>query len=701
VADAIRPDLDFLLNTVRSGHWHKAVAAHRDPAGFARLMSASDQDLLATQGGRIALGQIATIIIAKGGGVADITVGDCLELRKAEHDLAKRRRSNRFLFYSLLKELGLFPPDAPATLRSFTVFSGQLTPEQLIDRYKLQCQPVRELLVDYLTERQPALDYVSLRGLVNVLARHFWKNLESHHPGIDSLRLPRDVATAWKQRLRTKVTRRRLPNGTVAEVTSPRDSYLDILSKVRGFYLDIAEWALDEPARWGPWAATSPVSGNEISYKKRNSRRKAKMDQRTRERLPVLPTLVGTAEQRLRDARTRLQAVRAVSAGGTFTVLGDTFVKTANRDNADPDSTVCVYDDSGRRRDLGLEEHRAFFGWAAIEFLRHTGVRIEEMLETSHYSITQYRLPTTGELIPLLQIAPSKNDEERLLVVGPELADVISAIITRIRGEAGAVPLIPFYDQMECVWTPPLPLLFQWCSAGDQRAVSSNSIRRAINEILMATGLTDAAGQPLIFQAHDFRRLFTTEAIMNGMPPHIAQLLLGHKDINTTMGYKAVYPEEAINGHRAFIARRRTLRPNEEYRTPTDEEWDEFLGHFERRKVALGECGRAYGTSCQHEHSCIRCPVLRVDPGQRRRLEEIRDNLTARIAEAERESWRGEAENLGVSLVHANDKLAQLDIRAHRTKTINLGIPTFSEITGRTASPPRPTRPATDLATTT
>lgn len=409
VADAIRPDLDFLLSTVRSGHWHKALSAHRDPAGFARLLSVSDQDLLVSQGGRVALGQIATIIIAKGGGVADITVGDCLELRKAEIDLAKRRRSNRFLFYSLLKELGLFPPDAPATLRSFTVFSGQLTPEQLIDRYKLECQPVRDLLVDYLTERQPALDYVSLRGLVNVLARHFWKNLETHHPGIDSLRLPRDVATAWKQRLRTKVTRRRLPDGTVAEVTSPRDSYLDILSKVRGFYLDIAEWALDEPARWGPWAATSPVSGNEISYKKRNSRRKAKMDQRTRERLPVLPTLVGTAEQRLRDARTRLQAVRAVSAGGTFTVLGDIFVKTANRDNADPDSTVCVYDDKGRRRDLGLEEHRAFFGWAAIEFLRNTGVRIEEMLETSHYSITQYRLPTTGELIPLLQIAPSKT----------------------------------------------------------------------------------------------------------------------------------------------------------------------------------------------------------------------------------------------------------------------------------------------------
>ncbi|MFI6010179.1 IS5 family transposase [Streptomyces sp. NPDC051243] len=55
------------------------------------------------------------------------------------------------------------------------------------------------------------------------------------------------------------------------------------------------------------------------------------------------------------------------------------------------------------------------------------------------------------------------------------------------------------------------------------------------------------------------------------------------------------------------------MRPSEEYRTPTDEEWNEFLGHFERRKVAPGDCGRAYGASCQHEHSCVRCPLLARD----------------------------------------------------------------------------------------
>src|SRR5215470_8208933 len=168
---------------------------------------------------------------------------------------------------------------------------------------------------------------------------------------------------------------------------------------------------------------------------------------------------------------------------------------------------------------------------------------------------------------------------------------------------------------------------------------------------------------------------------MNGMPPHIAQLVAGHADINVTMGYKATYPDEVINAHRAFIARRRATRPGEEYRSPTDAEWDEFLGHFQRRRVALGDCGRAYSTPCIHEHSCVRCPLLRIDPAQRPRLEEIRDNLTARISEAEREGWTGEAEGLQVSLAAANSKLAQADsLIARRRDAVSLGMPPFPAI---------------------
>jgi len=39
-------------------------------------------------------------------------------------------------------------------------------------------------------------------------------------------------------------------------------------------------------------------------------------------------------------------------------------------------------------------------------------------------------------------------------------------------------------------------------------------------------------------------------------------------------------------------------------------------GHFTLSKVALGTCDRPYGTPCQHEHACVRCPMLRVDLAQ-------------------------------------------------------------------------------------
>jgi hypothetical protein len=62
------------------------------------------------------------------------------------------------------------------------------------------------------------------------------------------------------------------------------------------------------------------------------------------------------------------------------------------------------------------------------------------------------------------------------------------------------------------------------------------------------------------------------------------------------------------------------------------------------------------------------------DPAQRARIAEIRDNLQARIAEAEREGWLGEVEGLRVSLAGAHDKLAQIDRRPN-TAPIDLGIP--------------------------
>ncbi|WP_308313116.1 site-specific integrase [Streptomyces sp. ISL-1] len=259
-------------------------------------------------------------------------------------------------------------------------------------------------------------------------------------------------------------------------------------------------------------------------------------------------------------------------------------------------------------------------------------------------------------------------------------------MISRVRGQDGRVPSIPSYDLHEKVWNPSMPLLYQWSVGGENRAISIATIRSSLHTLLADTGITDASGQPLTFQPHDFRRIFITDAILNGLPPHIAQVIAGHTNINTTMSYAAIYPTDAIEAHRAFIARRRGLRPADEYRAVTDEEWQEFLGHFERRKLALGQCGRAYGSNCVHEHACVRCPVLIVGPDERPRLREIRENLHARIAEAEREGWLGDVEQLTVSLAATDDKISQIDANERRKNSpVFVGMPSISQLVVREA----------------
>jgi hypothetical protein len=74
-------------------------------------------------------------------------------------------------------------------------------------------------------------------------------------------------------------------------------------------------------------------------------------------------------------------------------------------------------------------------------------------------------------------------------------------------------------------------------------------------------------------------------------------------------------------------------------------------------------------------------------PAQKQRLEDIRGNLTARIAEAEREGWSGEAEGLRVSLAAASNKLAQIELSlARRAETVSLAIPSYRDTAAATLS---------------
>jgi hypothetical protein len=117
------------------------------------------------------------------------------------------------------------------------------------------------------------------------------------------------------------------------------------------------------------------------------------------------------------------------------------------------------------------------------------------------------------------------------------------------------------------------------------------------------------------------------------------------------------------------------MRPEEEYRPASEEEWQEFEEHFDKRKVELGACGRPYGTSCQHEHACLRCAQLHVNPKMLARLDELESDLEERRARAASECWLGEIEGIDRTLRCLRDKRDDTLRLTRITRQVDLGMP--------------------------
>ena len=144
------------------------------------------------------------ILAAKGGTLASITVGDVLELADTETAMLTAWPRDVPAFYQILRDLGFLGEQAPLRFRQLR--AGHPAHARATGRplRSSTCRPIRDLLVAYLHERQPSLDYNSLKDLSYYLARRFWKDLEVHHPGIDSLRLAPRSPPRWRDRLPNK-----------------------------------------------------------------------------------------------------------------------------------------------------------------------------------------------------------------------------------------------------------------------------------------------------------------------------------------------------------------------------------------------------------------------------------------------------------------------------------------------------------------
>ena len=104
-ADVIRPSLGWLLAPATPAGLSAEMARVRDPAGFA-VLADGQSDHVNSHTTQLALRRIAAILAAKGGQVADITIGDCLELLQIAGDLLRSGEATSPYFYQLLRAAG-------------------------------------------------------------------------------------------------------------------------------------------------------------------------------------------------------------------------------------------------------------------------------------------------------------------------------------------------------------------------------------------------------------------------------------------------------------------------------------------------------------------------------------------------------------------------------------------------------------------
>lgn len=552
--------------------------------------------------------------------------------------------------FAVARQVGILPA-TPVNLYA-ALNPGQLTVEELVDQYGVQSAVGRYLLVNYISSRQAeALDYTSLQSLTNHLVKNWWCQIERLSPDgpPSDMRIMSDVADAWRAWLKEP-----------PREGAPKRTTLPIMRSVRGFYAWLNDGADAEPERYGPYAARCFILRSDLAGGAKVKRqRKAVKDQGTRKFAAAEQKLRTFLASRLVASRERLALAQATAVGETFTYRDTTWIRVkvgglAGKVRAQREA-------GGSPVDLEHEEDEAFWSWAIVEAFCIVGIRIEELLELTIFDFIPYLLPD-GRVIPLLHINPSKSDSERLIPLMKEEAAVFSAIKRRITLPDGTVPAVSRYDHHERMYSPELPHLFQRYAGLTVAVPSEVAIRRILARALAASNIPTLAK----IRPHDFRRLFATNKLDEGVPLQVVAAIMGHRNYETTAGYAAVFPKTVISAYLNFASRKRAHRPAEE--TAPDPASAkaaraEFEEKFGARKVRTGECMRPFADDCKRQHNCTRCPLVDLKPEAGPIIDQQRDDARVRLTEAEANGWTAEAEGIRLDLRALADKTRRLDRR--------------------------------------
>lgn len=266
------------------------------------------------------------------------------------------------------------------------------------------------------------------------------------------------------------------------------------------------------------------------------------------------------------------------------------------------------------------------FARVAITVLRHTGIRIGELLDLEIGHLVDFGPNGTWLRVPL-----GKLHNERAVPVDDHALEALDEWLgqrqmQRARPHARDGHLADFV----------------FVAKG--RRLGTTRVQRGFRDAVTAAGLFGPDGQPLKVTAHQMRHTWATELANAGMSIQALMTLLGHRSPEMTIRYarlaspalKTAYDQAA-----GRVARRIPVAPAGKPAVPDRVEW---LGaEMLKTRVANGYCSRdLVAEACPYANICETCPNYVTAPEFEPAIEAQLADIHALRDDADDRGWTSE-----------------------------------------------------------
>ncbi len=227
----------FLRERIRNSRCIEWIEA-REPGEWKTF----DETLHAMEHSTLYMGVVrqtlARLLACTGAKMSQLTAIDLIAYnmaREAEDDLSSA--SGIQVIWRALRETGWLEHESAAMPFVARFKNGQKSAEELVDQHGIR-SPHREVFVEYFKARRPDVTYSTWVTVASKLLNTFWNRSTCLQPGLKDFTITRAAIDQWTAELR-------------GDEGTARADYDTVLFTVRGFYLDVAKWAVED-SYWVP-----------------------------------------------------------------------------------------------------------------------------------------------------------------------------------------------------------------------------------------------------------------------------------------------------------------------------------------------------------------------------------------------------------------------------------------------------------------